>query len=457
MRAFARIATNFTRIRWPNALHCSMQRGAEFRVLLCATDFFGTFMTKKTIAVFFGGRSPEHDVSVVSALQVMSALDRSLYDAVPVYLATDGRWWTGEALMQRETYLPTPDVLATLSQVSLDMSANGRPALIMSGARSLTSRFFAKISNSSGRIEFDVAIPCFHGLVGEDGQIQGMFETARVPYTGMRTMASAVLMDKVATKRILAGADIPQLPYCEIQRPREGMLVTASELEPIVGELEGPWIIKPSHLGSSIGVAKVASLEALAEVLPTIFKYDTSAILEPFVENMIEYNVAVSRMAGELTTSAIERPKRTDELLNFKEKYLSGGGGKKTGGIKGGAKAPGQQASEGMLSLTRELNPNIAAMDADIRRWAGLAFDQVSGTGAPRIDFIGNEETGELWLNEVNPCPGSFGYFLWEAAPEPVLFSELLDNLIQEALFQHVRGRLPNDPTPEDARLFSRH
>ena len=270
-----------------------------------------------------------------------------------------------------------------------------------------------------------------------------------------RTMASAVLMDKVATKRILAGADIPQLPYCEIRRTREGMLITAAELAPIVGDLKAPWIIKPSHLGSSIGVAKVATLEELADVLPGIFKYDTSAILEPFVDNMVEYNVAVSRMTGALTTSAIERPKRTDELLNFKEKYLSGDGGKKTAS-KGGVKSPGQQASEGMLSLTRELTPNIEPLADAIRRWAGRAFDQVAGTGAPRIDFIGNEETGELWLNEVNPCPGSFGYVLWEAAAEPLLFSEMLDKLIQEALFEHVRARLPQDPTPEDARLFTR-
>jgi D-alanine-D-alanine ligase len=312
----------------------------------------------------------------------------------------------------------------------------------------------ATFSKNAGRIEFDVAIPCFHGLVGEDGQVQGMFETARVPYTGMRTMASAVLMDKVATKRMLAGAGIPLLDYREIQRPREGLLIPVAELSEIVGDFPGPWCIKPSHLGSSIGVARVATLEELADVLPSIFRYDTSAILEPFVDNMVEYNVAVSRMTGELVTSAIERPKRTDELLNFKEKYLSGGASKKTGG-KAGAKQPGQ-SSEGMLSLTRELNPDIAGLEADIRRWAGLAFDHVGGTGAPRIDFIGNEETGELWLNEVNPCPGSFGYFLWEAAAEPILFSEMLDHLIEEANIHHVRARLPHDPTPDDARLFSR-
>ena len=235
------------------------------------------------------------------------------------------------------------------------------------------------------------------------------------------------------------------------------MLIPAAELAPIVGDLKAPWIIKPSHLGSSIGVAKVATLEELADVLPAIFKYDTSAILEPFVDNMVEYNVAVSRMTGALTTSAIERPKRTDELLNFKEKYLSGDGGKKTG-VKGGVKAPGQQASEGMLSLTRELNPNIAPLDGDIRRWAGLAFDQVAGTGAPRIDFIGNEETGELWLNEVNPCPGSFGYFLWEAAAEPICCSRKCSTSSYRrpclSMFAPVCRRIRRRRTPDCSRAL---
>ena len=119
---------------------------------------------------------------------------------------------------------------------------------------------------------------------------------------------------------------IPQMRLSRNQAAARGDAGNGRGTEPIVGDLKGPWIIKPSHLGSSIGVAKVVTLEELAEVLPAIFKYDTSAILEPFVENMVEYNVAVSRMSGDLVTSAIERPKRTDELLNFKEKYLSGGG-----------------------------------------------------------------------------------------------------------------------------------
>lgn len=397
--------------------------------------------TKRTIAVFFGGRSPEHDVSIVTALQMMSALDPDSYDVLPVYLATNGSWWTGDLLLQRETYLPTAEQFAQLTRVTLDMTASGQPRLV---ARS--SSMFRK----AAEFPFDVALPSFHGLIGEDGQIQGTFEAAGVPYTGMRTMASAILMDKVATKRMLAGTEVGILPYRELRRPAEGMLITEAELAEMIGEFLGPWCVKPSHLGSSIGVARVETLQELSDVLPEIFRYDSAAILEPFVDNMIEYNVSVSKSSGRLQTSAIERPKRSSELLDFKEKYLSGGG-KKTGGKTAG------QSSEGMLSLTRELNPQLVqGLETKIRDWACIAFDVVGGTGAPRIDFIGNEVTGEIWLNEVNPCPGSFAYFLWEAlSDKPLLFTDLLDDLIREALDEAARSRLPTDPTPTDARLFA--
>jgi D-alanine-D-alanine ligase len=403
--------------------------------------------SKRRVAVFFGGRSPEHDVSIVTALQVMSALDSSLYEVLPVYLEGNGTWWTGPELRERTFYLPGAAELGRLTQVTLDMTASGRPQLIG------TSR---SLFRKSAAIPFDVAIPSFHGLVGEDGQIQGTFEAAGVPYTGMRTLASAVLMDKAVTKRVLAGTGIPLLDYREIPRPREGLLITPEELEPMVGDLGGPWCIKPSHLGSSIGVARVTTLEELSDVLPEIFRYDTSAILEPFVENMVEYNIAVSRASGALLTSALEKPKRSEELLDFKEKYLSSGG-KKTGGKAGGGKQAGAQSSQGMLSLTRELNPTLPhGAEEQVRRWSEAAFMAVAGTGAPRIDFIGNEKTGEIWLNEVNPCPGSFAYFLWEAMAEPILFSDLLDDLIREALELAAGSRLPADPTPKDARLFPR-
>jgi D-alanine-D-alanine ligase len=396
---------------------------------------------KRRVAVLFGGRSPEHDVSIVSGLQALGAIDSAAYDAFPVYLSTQGDWFVGEALRERGNYLPDDNTRRALTEVTLDATAEGEGRLMPR-----KSGFFG----GAKPVAFDVALLAFHGNQGEDGQIQGLFEMAGIPYTGMRTMASAALMDKAVTKRLLAGQEIPQLDCVALRRPDNGVVLTGAALADAVGNAKFPACVKPCHLGSSIGVAKVDDMEALREVLPGIFRLDPVAILEPFVPNLVEYNVSVSAFDGEIRTSAIERPKRVSELLDFKEKYMSGGG------KKGGAKSPGT-ASEGMLSLTRDINPEIdPALEANIRNWAAAAFRSIGGTGAPRIDFLGDAATGELWLNEVNPCPGSFGYFLWEAADPPFLFTELLTHLIEEAVREFRNSRLPADPTPREARLFKR-
>lgn len=403
---------------------------------------------KTKVAVFFGGRSPEHDVSVVTGLQVLSAIDESQYEAFPVYIAPDGEWHIGDILRKRESYLLNAETRKQTKTVTLDIQA----------ARG--GRLIPKEIGFLGKptpIDFDIAMPCFHGLYGEDGNIQGLFELANVPYTGMRIMASSVLMSKVATKKILHESGIPVLPYAVLKRPDRGTMIPEADIKAAMGDVKFPCIIKPVNLGSSIGVAKVNNEKEVKAVLPTIFECDDAAILEPFVENLVEYNVAISKaFDGTVKTSAIERPKTTDELLDFKQKYLSGGDNKSGNKMSGGAKQVGA-ISEGMLSLTRELNPDIDKAKADkIREYAITMFTEVGGTGAPRIDFIGNSKTGELWLNEVNPIPGSFGYFLWEAANDPVLFTELLTALLKEAVSENYKRSLPKDPVPADARLLKR-
>jgi D-alanine-D-alanine ligase len=405
---------------------------------------------KIRVLVLFGGRSPEHDVSIITGLQAIKALDPDRYETTPLYIAPDGAWLTGDALRDRTTYIPSRAAREKLTQVTLDLTPGKGPALVALPA----SRW-----QKCERIGFDVAIPAFHGLIGEDGGAQGLFELANVPYTGMRLLASSVLMDKAATKKALAGTAVPILPCHEIRRPAQGLLITPEELAVTLGKLTFPFCIKPAHLGSSIGVAQVRSLQEVSDVLAkSIFRYDDTALLEPFVENLVEYNVSVRRLKGKIVTSAIERPKRSSELLDFKTKYMSGGGQKTGGGKTGGTKMPGQNASEGMLSLTRDINPDIAPeFEAKIRAWAAEVYRSVNGTGAPRLDFLCNGKTGEVWFNEANPMPGSFGYFLWEAAKDGhALFSELLDSLIDEALHLHERAQIPSDPTPEEARLFPR-
>jgi D-alanine-D-alanine ligase len=397
---------------------------------------------KRTVVVMFGGISPEHDVSIVTGLQVIDALDPELFEPVPLYVSASGAWYIGEELRTRATYIPGPAELKKLTPVQLRADAGQRPAL-----EPVTASMFRR----PARVEFDIALPAFHGTVGEDGAIQGLLETAGVPYTGMRTLACSVLMDKIITKRVLAGTGIPLLPCWEIARPEQGFFLAPEELRQMLPDVAFPCILKPCHLGSSIGVARVTSWDELAHVLPSIFRLDRTAMLEPFVENLVEYNVSVCRIDGEVRTSAIERPKHTSKLLDFKTKYLAGADN------KSGTKAPGA-SSEGMLSLTRDINPSLPeAADANIRRWASEAFQRVDGSGAPRFDFLCNAKTGEIWLNEANPCPGSFAYFLWQAARQPLLFPQLLEHLIAEATALAPVRDAAADPTPEGARLFPRH
>jgi D-alanine-D-alanine ligase len=403
------------------------------------------------VAVFLGGRSPEHDISVITGLQALKALDQQRFAAFPVYIDPRGRWFVGDALAERRNYLPDMRTRAgTLTEVSLALGEPGGRGLLV-----------AKRSGLFGRrgvaSEFDVALLAFHGVGGEDGQIQGFFETVNLPYTGMRTLASAVLMDKAATKRLLRGLDIPLLPYAVIARSAAGGLPSAEALSARLGDIGFPCIVKPAHLGSSIGVGKATTIEELRALLPAIFRLDRQAIVEPFVPNLVEYNLSVMRVGEEeLRTSAIERPKRAEELLDFRQKYLSGGGDGEGGGVKSGIKGEGA-ASQGMLSLTRDIAPPLpAGLDEKLRRWAIAAFAAVDGAGAPRVDFYGNAATGETWLNEINPMPGSFAYFLWQAAEPPIGFTALLSLLIDEALARHRAEQLPDDPVPPEARLLRR-
>lgn len=407
---------------------------------------------KIRVAVFFGGRSPEHDVSIVTGLQAIEALDQDRFSPFPVYVAPDGKWLTGDGLRQRSNYLLNETITKSLEAVTLDLwpSVDGRGRLL-----AVKSGLFSKPKP----IEFDVALLAFHGLFGEDGRMQALFELANVPYTGMRTLASSVLMDKAITKRVLRDSGIALLDDAVIARPPSGLLPSLADVEKQIAHLAFPVIVKPVHLGSSIGVAKAANPEEIRAGLSVIFRLDTHAVVEPFVENLVEYNVAVRRESVALQdatktgilTSAVERPKTQGELLDFKQKYMSGSAASKSGGKQPGA------ISQGMLSLTRELNPPLdSVLEEKIRSWSGKCFELIYGTGAPRIDFLCNRETGGIWLNEVNPCPGSFGYFLWEAAQQPILFAELLTTLIDEAFAAQRLIQLPPDPTHPDARLFPR-
>ena len=389
----------------------------------------------------FGGTSPEHDVSIVSGLQALQALDSQRFVGIPVYVSPQGDWYTGKKLFDQAFYVPNPgsrsDLQATMAPArTRDGQAVFRPA---------DTSMFSRGRNT----EFDVALLAFHGGAGENGQLQGLLDVAGIPYTGMRHMGSAVAMDKVSTKRLVASGGVKIVPFVELRRPRDGRFLPKSTLEAAVAEIGLPGIIKPSHLGSSIGVSRVNTVDDLQALLPAVFKLDNSAILERLVPNLVEYNVAVAASSdGAVITSAIESPRSEGALLDFRKKYLSGstGGFKKLGSF-----------NSGMISMTRAINPDLPAeMETQIRDQAVSAFRMLGGTGAPRVDFLCDSQTGEVWFNEINPCPGSFAYFLWAAASPPLLFTDFLSGLVDEAVACHAASAEQDNSVPDDARLFKR-
>ncbi len=382
---------------------------------------------KKTLAVIFGGPSQEHDVSVVTASQLMDAVDSREFNVIPVYVDFENRFLTGPALRQISRFRPRP---AGLESVQFEWSDAGP--------------VYKTASGRQGRV--DCILPVFHGPYGEDGRIQGYFETIGIPVTGFSSINSAIAMRKDATKALVNTVGVAVLPHVAVTGPVSEHSETIKRIEK---ELGYPLIIKPCHLGSSIGVGMAHNQSELLAAIEHVLALDSIALVEPRVDNLIEYNVALRSCNGTIKVSAIETPKSSTDLLDFREKYLTSEDGN-SGGAKGDF-----LPSQGMLSLTRDINPDLSEdLFETIHQYARDAFRILGGRGAPRIDFLSNRSTGEIWFNEINPIPGSYGFFLWEAAEEPLLFPELISHIANEAMLTSLKQF--DDPVPQGARLLPR-
>jgi D-alanine-D-alanine ligase len=378
----------------------------------------------KTIAVLFGGESVEHDVSILTAIQFMNAMDRDQFKALPVYIDIQGRWWIGEVLKNRNFYPLTPKKHDQVLAVRLpDVSVRGKQPFLQTAKSGMFSK--------GKHIPFDLVIPAIHGTHGEDGTLQGLLDFKGIPYGGCDVLAAASTMNKAFTKDVVAALGVPVLPHVVVTRGEGGgapeMADVKKQISTALGKKTFPVIVKPRNLGSSIGVSAAKTEEELLAALLLGLRLDAAVIIEPFVDNLVEYNVAVSKAFGQPRASVIERPLKDTEFLDFKGKYLSGddqGSKMKTGN------------SEGMASLNREINPKeLNAKKTDqIKSWALTAFTGLGLAGSVRIDFLGNEKTGQLWLNEINTVPGSFAFYLWQESDPSHSFTSLTTALITEGL-----------------------
>jgi D-alanine-D-alanine ligase len=378
---------------------------------------------KKNIAVLFGGRSVEHEISVITALQLINVLDVTQYEPIPVYLAQSGRWYVGDQLLEKSFYRRLPGSLKEVQEVALIPIAGSKGLTVLQPRPS----FWGMGKPAETIIPVDVYFLAFHGTFGEDGCIQGMLEMADATYTGCTVLPAALGMNKYKCKKALEAAGIPVLPAAVVDRSlaQRSLVGAREQIFSTPGLEELPLFVKPCNLGSSIGIGVAKDLPSLDGCLVNTFRYDSQAIVEPCVKNILEINVSVVGDEEEAIASVIEMPVSISGVLTYEEKYLRDDGAKKTG----------ESESQGMASLSRIIDP--PDLDPEIKQagvaYAKQSFQLLGCSGVSRIDFIIDADSNRLYFNEINTLPGSLSFYLWMKSQPQVVYTELLNRIIQQA------------------------
>lgn len=364
----------------------------------------------------------ENEISVVTALQTIEAMDNSKYDIVPIYIAKNGRWYSGKQFLQVANYRNMPALLKKENEVYFKAAFGERKLY----RHSLFGKAVATI---------DVILPCLHGTNCEDGTVQGLLDVIGMPYVGCNTFASANGMDKISMKQILRSSGIPVVDF-EWFSDKDWDENREKTIARIEKNLEYPVIVKPSNSGSSVGISPAHNREELEEAIDNAAQFTTRIIVERMLEHLKEVNCSVLGDYYECIPSVCEVPMRSGEILTYSDKYMEGGSkggakGAKMGGCKGGSKLGGCK-SEGMRSTKRELPANIPDNEAElIRNMAVKTFRTLGCEGVSRIDFMIDEVDRRVYVNEINTIPGSLSSYLWDYSGIP--FPQVVDRLIDRA------------------------
>lgn len=360
---------------------------------------------KTNLAIFFGGRSTEHEISVISANQAMHAVDSDRYDITPIYITKQGHWYTGEALMDVANYRDVPALLKQCTEVYM-RPIYGDYNLYKVNRSLFGSDVYAKI---------DVVIPVLHGSNGEDGIFEGVLETIGIPFAGCNTLSSANGMDKITMKMILQANDVPVVDYVWFT-DKQWFAQRDELLARVESKLGYPIIVKPANLGSSVGIGRAANREDLIEKINEAEKYSTRIIVEHMVDQLQEINCAVLGDCDDYQTSVLEEPIKSGEILSYQDKYMGG-----------------SKSAKGMQAAQKRIPADLPEDETKrIQFLAGETFRVLSCHGVSRVDVIIDRETRNIYVNEINTIPGSLSFYLWEAAG--ISFAELMERLVKLAL-----------------------
>lgn len=362
---------------------------------------------KTRVAMMFGGKSVEHEVSIISGIQAIMSMDTDKYEVIPVYLTKNNEMYVGDEIGNIENY---KDIKGLLSK-------SQRVIMVNEGNQVSLVQYPMKKLGKNLTIDIDIAFPIVHGTNVEDGALQGYLKTVGIPFVGCDVTASAVGMDKYVTKAVLKDNGIPVLDCLNFTTADYADIDTM--IASVEKEIGYPVIVKPVNLGSSVGISVAKDKIELTKSIDDAFAYAKKVIIEHAITELREINCAVLGDENDAIASECEEPLHTKDILSYEDKYLSNNS--KNGG------------SKGMASVSRKIPAELTPEKRkEVQDMAVKSFKKLGCNGVARIDFMIDEANGNLYFNEINTIPGSLSFYLWE--PIGVSYKELLDRMIQLCL-----------------------
>jgi len=353
---------------------------------------------KLKIGVIFGGKSLEHEMSIITALQAMDNIDTDKYEVIPIYITKDLTWYSSGCLRFIDSFNNFNLIERYATKVNL-INKNGRFILQTAG--------FIKKELT----ELHLVIPMVHGRGTEDGTIQGFLQMIGIPYVSNNMYSSVICQDKVFTKQLLEHNDLPTVKYVwffdnEYNKNKE-------ELFKKIDKLDYPLIIKPANLGSSIGIRTVKRKEQLDTAINEVLKYDRKIVIEECIEEVVEYNISILKTNDKLFVSSIEEIETNLEYRDYIDKY----------------------------NLDNYLNGNIVRtlpakidelMNDEIIELAKKTINFLNNTGLSTIDILYDKKKKKLYIDEINSIPSCFSHHLWEEAN--ISYKELFTIMINDTI-----------------------
>ncbi len=365
---------------------------------------------KKNILVLFGGKSVEHDISVITAMQTINNLNKDKYTTYPVYIDKQGKWFFCEKFC---------DIKSIINFSYKDKSI--KQALLVAGDNNL---YITNKNKLKKLATIDCVLFATHGGLGENGAIQGVIEASNIAYTSPKVLSSAICMDKSISKRLFEKAGLNVCDWVSVYSQNISNNINET-IKEITSKLSYPMVVKPCNLGSSIGISYVSTKKQLVSALKLASDFDDVVLVEKAVDNLEEVNVSVFELDGKTILSQPEKPITTKNLLDFNEKYLSG-----------------TNSKSGMASIKREYPAKLPQQVlSTIMDMSTAAYKTCKCSGVVRIDFLLDAISKKVYINEINTIPGSLSFYLWQ---DKYTFSELLDNMINQAIIDKTTQQKKN-------------